>query len=114
MTGAIDNPILNSPYKQPDRYYEVGPQGPTGEMKDGCCPCESLFPVAVTKKGKDGEAESEQEALDFDATGERREKNSLINEQSRGTRSTKPPRVRSSSQQPGRSRSRSSRTTATK
>ena len=28
MTGTIDNPILNSPYEQPDRHYEVGPQGP--------------------------------------------------------------------------------------
>jgi hypothetical protein len=66
MTGAIDNPILNSPYEQPDRY--------------GRCPCESLIPIAVTKKWKDGTEESKQEALDFDATGECREKNSLIND----------------------------------
>ena len=39
-----------------------------------------MFPIAVTKKVKDGEEESEQEALDFDATGRRREKNSLIND----------------------------------
>ena len=35
MTGTIDNPILNSPYEQPDRHYLIGPQGPTGEIKDG-------------------------------------------------------------------------------
>jgi hypothetical protein len=29
MSETIDNPILNSPYEQPDRYYEIGPQGPT-------------------------------------------------------------------------------------
>ena len=75
---AIDNPILNSPYEQPDRYYEIGPQGPTGEIKDGRRPSESFIPIAVTKKGKkDG---FEQEAFDFDATGERREKNNLIND----------------------------------
>jgi type III restriction enzyme len=77
MTRATDNPILNSPYEQPGRYYEIGPHGPTGEMKNGRCPCESLIPIAVTKKGKE---ESEQDALDFDATGERRERNSLIND----------------------------------
>lgn len=83
MTVAIDNPILNSPYEQPDRYYEIGPQGPMGEMKDGRRPSESLIPIAVTKKGKKGKKGkdgSEQEAFDFDATGERREKNSLIND----------------------------------
>ena len=79
MTGTIDNPILNSPYEQPGRYYEIGPQGPTGEIKDGRRPSESFIPIAVAKKGK-GKAGFEQEAFDFDATGERREKNSLIND----------------------------------
>ncbi|MGI5223765.1 BPTD_3080 family restriction endonuclease [Actinoallomurus sp. CA-142502] len=80
MTGAIDNPILNSPYEQPDRYYEIGPQGPTGEIKDGRRPSESFIPIAVTKKGKKGKDGSEQAVFDFDVTGERREKNSLIND----------------------------------
>jgi type III restriction enzyme len=67
MTVSIDNPILNSPYEQPDRYYEIGPTGPTGEVKDGRRPSESFIPIAVTEKGKGGSA---QESLDFDATGE--------------------------------------------
>lgn len=75
VTEAIDNPILNSPYEQPDRYYEIGPTGPTGEIREGRRPSESFIPIAVTKKGKRGQ----QEAFDFDATGERREKNDLIN-----------------------------------
>ena len=54
MTQAIDNPILNSPYGQPDRYYEIGPNGPTGEIRDGRRPSESFIPIAVTKKGQDG------------------------------------------------------------
>jgi type III restriction enzyme len=80
MTGAIDNPILNSPYEQPDRHYVIGPQGPTGEIKDGRRPSESFIPIAVSKKGKRGGDGSEQESFDFDATRERREKNSLIND----------------------------------
>ena len=80
MTATIDNPILNSPYEQPDRYYEIGPQGPTGEIRDGRRPSESFIPIAITKKGKRGKDQSVQESFDFDVTGERREKNSLIND----------------------------------
>ncbi|MGI8428084.1 MAG: BPTD_3080 family restriction endonuclease [Solirubrobacteraceae bacterium] len=75
MTEPIDNPILNSPYEQPDRYYEIGSQGPTGQIKDGRRPSESFIPIAMSKKGQ-----PKQEALDFDVTGERREKNTLIND----------------------------------
>ena len=80
MSTSIDNPILNSPYEQPDRHYAIGPQGPTGEIQDGRRPSESFIPIAVSKKGKKGGDGSEQEGFDFDATGERREKNSLIND----------------------------------
>jgi type III restriction enzyme len=76
VTQAIDNPILNSPYDPPDRYYEIGPSGPTGVVKEGRRPSESFIPLAATKKGKG----AQQEAFDFDATKERREKNSLIND----------------------------------
>jgi type III restriction enzyme len=78
VTQTIDNPILNSPYGQPDRYYEIGPNGPTGEIRDGRRASESFIPIAVTKKGKT--ARGEQQAFDFDVTGERRERNSLIND----------------------------------
>jgi type III restriction enzyme len=76
MTGTIDNPILNSPYEQPDRYYEMGREGPTGEIKDGRRPSESFIPIALARKGK---AAGEQVEIDFDVAGERREHNSLIN-----------------------------------
>lgn len=76
VTAQLDNPILNGPYDEPDRYYEIGPQGPTGEIRDGRRPSESFIPIAaITKKGK-----GVQEQIDFDLTGERREKNSLIND----------------------------------
>ncbi len=80
MTVAITNPILNSPYDQPDQYYVVGPSGPTGEIRAGRRPSESFIPIAIAKKAKSGRDESEQVELDFDATGERREQNGLIND----------------------------------
>ena len=52
---SIDNPILNSPYDPPDRHFELGPNGPTGVIKDGRRPSESFIPIAVAKKGKKGE-----------------------------------------------------------
>lgn len=76
MAEAIENPILNSPYVQPDSYYEVGPKGPTGEIRVGRRPSESFIPIAMSKKGKD----DSQAEFDFDATGERRQRNTLINE----------------------------------
>jgi type III restriction enzyme len=74
---ALSNPILNSPYEPPSRYWELGPSGPTGEIKDGRRPSESFIPVPIQTKGKQAD---EQIALDFDATGERREDNPLIND----------------------------------
>ncbi|MGH3632179.1 MAG: BPTD_3080 family restriction endonuclease, partial [Sciscionella sp.] len=73
---SIDNPILNSPYEQPEHHYVIGPAGPTGKVRDGRRPSESWVPIASVKKGKrDQELE-----LDFDATGERRERNTLVND----------------------------------
>ncbi|MBP2269232.1 type III restriction enzyme [Pseudarthrobacter sp. PvP004] len=80
MTATIDNPILNSPYEQPDRHYKVGPQGPTGEILVGRRPSESFIPIAATNKGKRAKDGSVQEGFDFDLTRERREKNNLIND----------------------------------
>ncbi len=77
VTTQIDNPILNRPYEQPDRHYEIGPQGPTGEIRGGRRPSESFIPIATIKKKK---GKGVQEEIDFDLTGERREKNSLIND----------------------------------
>jgi type III restriction enzyme len=80
MSETIDNPILNSPYEQPDQYFEIGPNGPTGEIRVGRRPSESFIPIAITKKGTRGKDDSQQIQFDFDATGERRERNSLIND----------------------------------
>ena len=63
MTATIDNPILNSPYEQPDCHYVIGPQGPTGEIRDGRRPSESFIPIAVSTKGKKGTDGSEQASV---------------------------------------------------
>jgi len=75
-TADLSNPILNSPYDPPTEHFEIGPQGPTGKVLLGRRPSESFVPVPVARKGKGGE----QQALDFDLTGERREQNTLIND----------------------------------
>jgi type III restriction enzyme len=72
----ISNPILNSPYRPPQAHFELGHRGPTGETREGRRPSESFIPVPASKKGRN----SQQQAIDFDVTGERREQNSLIND----------------------------------
>ena len=74
VATSIDNPILNSPYEPPRRHYELGPEGPTGEIVDGRRPSESFIPIAISRKGK-----TNQGKLDL-FRGERSEKNDLINE----------------------------------
>ena len=75
-TPDISNPIINSPYNVPECHFEIGPTGPTGTIVPGRRLSESFVPVPPSKKGRP----VEQQAFDFDITGERREQNSLINE----------------------------------
>ena len=75
-TDTLSNPILNSPFDPPERHFGIGPNGPTGEIKEGRRPSESFIPVPQQKKGRT----DEQQSLDFDATGDRIEENSLIND----------------------------------
>jgi type III restriction enzyme len=75
MPESTENPILNRPYDPPTRYFELGPRGPTGEIKDGRRLSESFIPVPPSRKKN-----LAQDKFDFDATGERRDKNTLIND----------------------------------
>lgn len=77
-TAVIANPILNGPYDPPERHFEIGPSGPTGEVLAGRRPSESFIPVPPPRKGRKGAAQ--QAALDFDVTHERRDRNTLIND----------------------------------
>lgn len=74
----MDNPILNSPYEPPAAHFVLGPNGPTGEIKDGRRRSESFVPVPSGRRS--GRDANEQQDLDFDLTGERREVNTLIND----------------------------------
>ena len=76
---ALADPILNSPFDPPDRHLEIGLYGPTGTILPGRRSSESFIPMPTSRKGRRS-AEPQQEALDFDPTGERRELNSLIND----------------------------------
>jgi type III restriction enzyme len=71
----LSNPILNSPYAPPERHFELGPSGPTGEVREGRRPSESWIPVPASQKGHDA-----QQTLDFDVMGNRRDENTLIND----------------------------------
>ena len=75
---SLANPILNSPYDPPEAHFELGPSGPTGTIIPGRRPSESFIPLPAQRKGR--EKTGEQTPLDFDATGERREHNNLIND----------------------------------
>jgi type III restriction enzyme len=72
----LSNPIINSPYEPPSAHFEIGPQGPTGVLLPGRRPSESFVPVPASRK----RMAADQQALDFDATGERRETHTLIND----------------------------------
>ncbi len=78
--SALGNPILNSPYDAPERHFELGRQGPTGTVLPGRRLSESFIPIPLARKAGKGAGGADQDAFDFDITGERREDNSLIND----------------------------------
>ena len=73
----LANPVINRPYDPPAQHFELDDVtgSPTGVLIPGRRPSESWTPLPTVKKGRKLQA-----ALDFDATGERREVNSLIND----------------------------------
>ncbi|MEQ6897826.1 DEAD/DEAH box helicase family protein [Microbacterium sp. KR10-403] len=75
---ALAIPILNRPYDAPTRHFVVSASGPTGEIKEGRRPSESFIPIPRARRAH--QADAQQELDLFDATGERREVNSLINQ----------------------------------
>ena len=79
VDGTVDlsNPIINSPYEPPTGHFELGPAGPTGTLLPGRRTSESYIPVPPSRKRR---RTAQQQSLDFDVTGERREPNSLIND----------------------------------
>ena len=73
----LANPVINAPYDPPAQHFQLDDLtgSPSGVLLPGRRPSESWTPLPAVKKGKKTQAQ-----LDFDATGERREDNSLIND----------------------------------
>ncbi len=79
----VASPILNGPYDPPERHYDMGPQGRTDVVKEGRRPSESFIPIPAARKGHRTAAGFVQNAIDFDLTGERRERrerNTFVND----------------------------------
>ena len=77
---AAVSPVLNGPYDPPVRYYQVGPKGRTDVIREGRRPSESFIPIAAVRKGRRAGDGSTQESLDFELTGERRQRNAFVND----------------------------------
>ncbi|MCZ2821051.1 DEAD/DEAH box helicase family protein [Modestobacter sp. VKM Ac-2977] len=81
MTETLEtSPILNGPYDPPGRYYEMGSSGRTNTIIEGRRPSESYIPIPTARKGNVSATGFVQDAIDFDLTGERRERNSFVND----------------------------------
>lgn len=80
MAASIDNPIINSPYTEPSRHWELDTNGqPTGATVPGRRPSEMYMPVARARKGS--KAAAEQESLfGFDGILETASSNETIAE----------------------------------
>jgi len=50
--SALSNPVLNGPYDEPNRHFELGPNGPTGEIIEKRRPSEFFIPVPKQKRGR--------------------------------------------------------------
>lgn len=77
--ASLSNPVLNNPYDEPTRHFELGPGGPTGVIIERR-PSEFFIPVPKPKKGR-GKNAATQDAFDFSSlTGERVESNDKIDQ----------------------------------
>jgi type III restriction enzyme len=70
----IENPIINSPFKEPASQFKFGESGITNEVIPGRRPSSYFIPIAATKKSKTG-----QQMFDTEWTRDRIEENRFIN-----------------------------------
>ena len=80
MEDVLANPVLNRPYDPAVEVLRAWPKGSDGKSAGGQAPSGSFIPVPQVKKRGRRAQPNLQEALDFDATHERVEKNTLIND----------------------------------
>lgn len=79
MTDALANPILNTPYEEPNRHFELVQGTPTGNVLSGRRPSQSFVPVPSAKKGK-FVGNSQLVELDILTTNERVAENDAIDQ----------------------------------
>lgn len=73
-TVLIDNPIINSPFTEPNKQFVFGETGIKNEITEGRRPSSYFIPIAGAKKSKNG-----QQAFDTEWTRDRIEENEFIN-----------------------------------
>ncbi|QGH68137.1 BPTD_3080 family restriction endonuclease [Pseudactinotalea sp. HY158] len=81
--ASLSNPILNGPYDPPAHHFEFGANGPTGRIEPGRRASMSFIPIArERKRGASGAGTGTglQRELDLSLTGERADRNELIND----------------------------------
>ena len=71
----IENPIINSPFKEPNRQFAFDDYGIKNEVIEGRRPSSYFIPIAGAKKTKSG-----QMVIDTEWTKDRIEENRFINE----------------------------------
>ncbi len=47
---VIENPIVNSPFDEPDRHWKLGDEGITNEVEEGRRPSSYFEPVPAAKR----------------------------------------------------------------
>jgi len=78
-SSALSNPVLNGPYEEPNRHFELKEHGPTGVILEHRRPSEFFIPVPKQRKGRVKAAE--QQTLAFETlTDERVERNDKIDQ----------------------------------
>lgn len=76
MTDAIiENPIVNSPYREPSRHFQFTDEGITNEIVDGRRRSEYLIPIPPSRRRG-----ATQLAIETEHMPGRREENELINQ----------------------------------
>ncbi len=70
----IENPVINSPFREPERHFVFGDEGITSEIAEGRRPSSYFVPIAQPRK------QGPQLALATEWTGDRLEPNELVNQ----------------------------------
>src|SRR5688572_22075567 len=69
----INNPVINSPFSKPERHFEFGDRGITGEILDGRRDSSYFVPIAQ------GRRQNAQLSLENEWTKDRLRANELVN-----------------------------------